>query len=82
MAAKSSTAKSPLGVGSAVVGQATSAAQNVQKQPKQVAASVAGFIVGVLLDVLFINYLKGGWPQVKAWLAAKFLNEPNASYGT
>lgn len=34
----------------------------------------AGFILGVIADVLFINYLRGGWPQVKRWLSAKVLN--------
>lgn len=71
---------SPRTPGAAVAGAAVNAVQN-PPPPKQVAASLAGFVLGVLLDVLFINYMRGGWAQVKAWLAAKFLNEPNASYG-
>lgn len=68
-------ARSPLGVGSAAVsGAQWAAAQDPKQVAKQTANSVSGFVIGALIDVLFIQYMHGGLPQLKAWLAAKFLN--------
>lgn len=44
------------------------------KPPK--ADSAAGFLLGLALYPLVINYMKGGLPAVKGWFAAKFLNRP------
>jgi hypothetical protein len=34
----------------------------------------AGFFVGLFAYAVLVNYLRGGVPGAKAWLAAKFLN--------
>jgi hypothetical protein len=34
----------------------------------------AGFFVGMFAYAVLVNYLRGGVPGAKAWLAAKFLN--------
>jgi len=34
----------------------------------------ASLVLGVLAWVLTVNYLRGGMPQVKRWIAAKFVN--------
>lgn len=36
----------------------------------------AGFLLGLVLYALALNYLQGGTPQVKGWLGAKFVNKP------
>ncbi len=36
----------------------------------------AGFLLGLFLYALFINYLRAGPAGVRGWLAAKFLNKP------
>ena len=36
----------------------------------------AGFLLGLFAYALLLNYLRGGVPQVKGWLGAKFLNKP------
>lgn len=36
----------------------------------------AGFVLGLLLYALTLNYLQGGSAQVRGWLRAKFLNQP------
>lgn len=38
----------------------------------------AGFVLGLVLYALVLNYLKGGPAQVKGWIAAKFINKPYA----
>lgn len=35
----------------------------------------SGAVLGVLVFVVFRNYLEGGMPQVRRWGAAKFLNK-------
>ncbi|MCU1489722.1 MAG: hypothetical protein JWM85_1127 [Acidimicrobiaceae bacterium] len=42
------------------------------KQPPSLAAGVLGLVAYAVA----INYIHGGWPQVKGWLAAKFVNQP------
>jgi hypothetical protein len=39
-------------------------------------ASLAAGVLGVLTYAVAINYLQGGWPQVKGWFGAKFANTP------
>lgn len=39
-------------------------------------ATISAGVLGVLGYALVVNYLHGGWPQVKGWLAAKFANSP------
>jgi hypothetical protein len=39
-----------------------------------VASDGAGFVLGLLAYAVLANYLRGGVPAVKAWFAAKFLN--------
>lgn len=36
----------------------------------------AGWVLGLLVYALALNYLRGGAPQAKGWIAAKFLNRP------
>jgi hypothetical protein len=36
----------------------------------------AGFILGLVAYALLVNYLRGGVPAVRGWLAAKFINRP------
>ena len=36
----------------------------------------AGLFVGLIAYALLVNYIRGGTPQVKGWLAAKFMNKP------
>lgn len=38
--------------------------------------SASGFVLGVLLWALAVNFLRGGPAQAKGWLRAKFINEP------
>jgi hypothetical protein len=38
-------------------------------------ATPAGAVCGLLGAALLVNWLEGGWPQVKGWLGAKFLNK-------
>jgi len=41
----------------------------------------AGLILGLFVYALGVNYLRGGWPGVKLWLRAKFLNDaPGFAY--
>ena len=40
------------------------------------AQTASTFLLGVLVWALTVNYLRGGPPQVKGWLRAKFLNKP------
>lgn len=45
--------------------------------PKKLTANDgAGFLGGLLLYVLALNYLRYGKDGVKGWLAAKFVNRP------
>lgn len=45
--------------------------------PKRITASDgAGFLGGLLIYVLALNYLRFGRDGVKGWLAAKFVNRP------
>jgi len=71
--------------GQAATAGAQSANTKVQQaiaDPRAASKTAAGFVLGVLADVLLINYLKGGFPQVKAWLAAKFLNRVGSTSTT
>lgn len=36
----------------------------------------AGFVLGLLLYALALNYLQGGAAQARGWIRAKFLNQP------
>lgn len=36
----------------------------------------AGFVLGLVAYALLLNYLRGGIPAVRGWLAAKFINRP------
>lgn len=38
------------------------------------APTAGGIVLGALADVLFVQYMRGGWAEVRAWLGAKFLN--------
>lgn len=39
-------------------------------------ASVSAALLGMVTYAVAINFIHGGWPQVKGWLGAKFLNKP------
>jgi hypothetical protein len=39
----------------------------------------AGFLLGLFVYALVLNYLRGGPDRVKGWLAAKFINKPWAA---
>lgn len=41
----------------------------------------AGLLLGAFAYALFINYVRGGFPQMKAWLRAKFLNDTTGAAG-
>lgn len=43
-------------------------------RPTRLANDGAGFLLGLFAYALLHNYLRGGVPQAKAWLSAKFLN--------
>ncbi|HEV2347589.1 MAG TPA: hypothetical protein VGS97_26090 [Actinocrinis sp.] len=43
------------------------------------APTAGGIVLGVLADILFVQYMRGGWSEVKAWLGAKFLNQVTGS---
>jgi hypothetical protein len=49
--------------------------------PTGFAPTAGGVILGMLAVVLFVQYSRGGWSEVKAWLAAKFLNNATGSVG-
>jgi hypothetical protein len=36
----------------------------------------AGFVLGLILYALVLNYVQGGPSQARGWIAAKFLNRP------
>lgn len=36
----------------------------------------AGVVLGVIAYALFLSYIQYGWPGVRGWFAAKFLNKP------
>lgn len=36
----------------------------------------AGFLLGLVGYALLVNFMRGGLPQVKGWIGAKFLNKP------
>jgi hypothetical protein len=36
----------------------------------------AGFLLGLVGYALLVNFMRGGMPQVKGWIGAKFLNKP------
>lgn len=40
------------------------------------AESGAGVILGMIGYALVINYLRGGYPAVRGWFGAKFINKP------
>lgn len=42
----------------------------------------SGFVLGTLAWVVFMNYLRGGMPQVRRWGSAKFLNKVVPAGGT
>lgn len=48
-------------------------------QPPDAVGSGSGAVLGVLAWVVAVNYLRGGVPQVKQLLRAKFLNRVEAS---
>lgn len=47
-----------------------------ERQGVDVVSDGAGLLLGMVAYALLINYLKGGAPQVRGWLAAKFINKP------
>lgn len=47
-------------------------------QPPDAVSSGSGFVLGLLVWVVGVNYLRGGVPQVKKLLTAKFLNKTGA----
>jgi len=49
--------------------------------PGGFAPTAGGVIIGMLAVVLFVQYSRGGWSEVKAWLSAKFLNNASTSAG-
>lgn len=42
----------------------------------------AGFLLGVVLYALALNYVQGGPGQARGWLSAKFLNKPYQRTGS
>lgn len=65
---------------------ANRADQNLGRAASQVSSwrpsSPAGLIVGALVYAVGINYLRGGWSQVRNWGSAKFLNKVAGGAGT
>lgn len=46
-------------------------------------ASLAAGVLGLVGYAIAVNFLHGGWPQVKGWFGAKFFNTPyTAATGT
>jgi len=41
----------------------------------------SGFILGLFLWAVTVNYLRGGPTQVKGWFHAKFFNDPQSPTG-
>src|SRR4051812_10140503 len=47
------------------------------RAPARLSASDGtGFMLGLVLYAIGLNYLRYGWPGVTGWLSAKFINEP------
>lgn len=47
------------------------------RPPARLSASDGtGFMLGLVLYAVGLNYLRYGWPGVTGWLSAKFINEP------
>lgn len=63
-----------LGSGVATGGRATAGLVSGKAPP-----SLAAGLLGVIGYAVLVNYLHGGWPQVKGWLGAKFANTPYAN---
>ena len=41
-------------------------------------ATLSSALLGMVAYALTINFIEGGWPQVKGWFGAKFFNAPYA----
>src|SRR2546421_8321563 len=41
-----------------------------------VASDGAGFVLGLIVYALGLNFIRGGWPAVAGWFGAKFINKP------
>ena len=41
-------------------------------------ATLSSAMLGMVAYALTINFIEGGWPQVKGWFGAKFFNAPYA----
>lgn len=53
----------------------------VPEQVTSTAARGGGIMLGLVAYSIGINYLRNGWPGVKAWFAAKFLNQTTSGPG-
>jgi hypothetical protein len=71
----------PTGYTAQAAGAANTKVQQTIAAPSHAWNTGAGFVLGALADILLINYLKGGWPQVKQWLESKFTNVTPADKG-
>ena len=49
---------------------------NESSNYEEKSATIGPFILGILIWALVVNFLRGGTPQAKGWLAAKFFNQP------
>jgi|SRR5579871_5770644 len=58
-----------------------SAPRSSGRRASSAAQNGAGILLGAFAWALFINYVHGGWAGVRAWLAAKFLNNTGSSAG-
>lgn len=68
------------GAGARTGGLAAGATGRVAaRSPLPLSAEPGGFLLGVLGYTLALQFLQGGAGQVRAWLAAKFLNRPAGS---
>ena len=54
---------------------------NAPQQVTSTAARGGGIMLGLVAYSIGINYLRNGWPGVRAWFAAKFLNQTKSGPG-
>lgn len=67
----------PTSSGSSSSGVVDRAARSASRSfPLPIPSDGGGLILGLILYALGYNFLAGGAPQARGWLAAKFLNRP------
>jgi hypothetical protein len=76
------TAGSPAGAPASASRPSSPASARSAPSVAWVPKDAAGFVLGLIGYALFINWVQGGLPQAKGWIAAKFINKPYGGSST